>query len=161
MREIIARVICVLTVVVVVALSLWFASVHNRPAPAGSPPPAAMPVAAADRTNAPAGTQPPAPSAPAPAAKAADDGRGPAIFAEQHCATCHSIADIGNPRSPLDGVGDRHGLEELRMWITGTGVATAKLSAAIAKRKQRYQTMPDDDLRALVAYLAGLKAAAR
>ena len=86
---------------------------------------------------------------------------GPAIFAEQHCATCHSIADAGNPRSPLDGVGDRHGLEELRMWITGTGVATSKLPAAIAKRKQRYQTMPEDDLRALVASLAGLKAAAR
>ena len=47
------------------------------------------------------------------------------------------------------------------MWITGTGVATSKLPAAIAKRKQRDQTMPEDDLRALVAYLAGLKAAAR
>ena len=163
MREIIARVVCVLTVIVVVALSLWFASVHNRPAPAGSPRPVATPVAAADRTNTTAGTQLAVPSAPAPApvATAADDGRGPAIFAEQHCATCHSIADAGNPRSPLDGVGDRHGLEELRMWITGTGVATAKLPAAIAKRKQRYQTMPEDDLRALVAYLAGLKAAAR
>ncbi len=161
MREIIARVVCVLAVIVVVALSLWFASVHNRPAPAGSPRPVATPVAAADRTNTTAGTQLAVPSAPAPVATAADDGRGPAIFAEQHCATCHSIADAGNPRSPLDGVGDRHGLEELRMWITGTGVATAKLPAAIAKRKQRYQTMPEDDLRALVAYLAGLKAAAR
>lgn len=163
MREIIARVVCVLTVVVVVALSLWFASVHNRPAPAGSPRPDATPVAAADRTNATAGTQPAVPSAPpsVPVAKVADGGRGPAVFAEQHCATCHSIADIGNPRSPLDGVGDRHGPEELRMWITGTGAVAEKLPAAIAKRKQRYQTMPEDDLRALVAYLAGLKAAAR
>lgn len=158
MREIIARVVCVLTVMMVVALSLRFAAVHNRPAPAGSPRPA-TPVAVAGSAKVDDRARGPVPSAPAPVAKAADGGRGLAIFAEQHCATCHSIADAGNPRSPLDGVGDRHNPEDLRMWITGTGVATTKLPAAIAKRKQRYQTMPEDDLRVLVAYLAGLKTA--
>lgn len=159
MREIIARAICVLTVLMVVALSLRFASVHNRPVPAGAPRAVAAPVAATGGAKVDDRAPGPAPGAPAPVAKAADDGRGPAIYAEQRCATCHSIADVGNPRSPLDGVGDRHSAEELRMWITGTGVATAQLPPAIARRKQRYQTMPEEDLRSLVAYLAGLKAA--
>lgn len=159
MREIIARVVGVLTVMMVVALSLRFAAVHNRPESTGSPRPVAAPMAAPDGAKVDDRAPGPASSAPASGAKAVDGGRGPAIFAEQHCATCHSIADAGNPRSPLDGVGDRHNPEDLRMWITGTGVATTKLPAAIAKRKQRYQTMPEDDLRVLVAYLAGLKTA--
>lgn len=129
MREIIARVVCLLTVGLVVALSFVFAAQQNPAAPAG------------------AATSP-----------GADHDRGRSVFAKQSCSTCHSIAGAGNPRSPLDGVGARWEPAELRAWITGTGIAADLLPPAIAKRKQRYQSIPEDDLKALIAYLSSLKA---
>ena len=131
MREIIARAVCLLTIGVVVALSYRFALAQN-------PRPAAGAV-------------------PVPAATGGTD-RGRAVYAEQHCATCHAIAGEGNPRQSLDGVGARWEPKELRAWITGTGIAADMLPAAIAKvKQQRYEKLPEADLTALVAYLAGLK----
>lgn len=130
MREIIARVVCLLTVGAVVALSFLFAARQNPAAAAGtikSPPP--------------------------------DHERGRSVFARENCSTCHAIAGVGNPRASLDGVGSRWEPAELRAWITGTGIAADLLPPAIAKRKQRYQSIPEADLQALIAYLSSLKAA--
>ncbi len=73
--------------------------------------------------------------------------------------TCHAIAGSGNPRYPLDGTGDRWTTEELPHWILGTGVAADELSTAVRRRKQRYQSLPPEDLNALVSYLSSLKEA--
>ena len=35
--------------------------------------------------------------------------RGVTVYADQRCALCHSVADVGNKKGPLDGVGDRLG----------------------------------------------------
>lgn len=94
---------------------------------------------------------------PIPATDFPDFERGRTLFGRQGCATCHSIDGIGNPRHPLDGTGDRWTTDELPHWILGTGEATAELSAAVRRRKQRYQKLPPEDLNALVGYLSSLK----
>jgi mono/diheme cytochrome c family protein len=131
MREWIARGVVLLTTLMVVGISAWFATTQN-------------PVVAA---------VPGANVAPTAAAVA----RGKELFTEQGCATCHSIGGAGNPRSKLDQVGSRWEAAELRDWITGSGVAAEMLGAATVKRKQRYAALPASDLDALVAYLATLQ----
>lgn len=153
MREIIARIVCFFTVGVVVALSLLFARVHNPPASA---------VAAPLQSASPPGLPPPIAAVPAatlatPLAPATDAlARGRAVYSELGCASCHSIAGNGNPRNPLDGVGDRRDAAALEAWITGTGAATDELAPAVTKRKQRYRDVAPDDMAALVKYLSSL-----
>ena len=129
-----ARVVCLLTVVVVVALAHLFAQRHNPQA--SSPPvtPTAEPVRSSEAV------------------------RGHDVYNAQGCSSCHAIAGVGNPRNPLDDVGRRRTAAELREWITGTGSATDQLSPAVVRRKQRYQDLSEDELRALVAFLASLAA---
>lgn len=135
MREIIARGICCLTVVVVLVLAHLFAARHNP-----------------DSVVESSGKLSPQP-APSP-----DVGQGRRVYDAQGCSSCHAIAGAGNPRYPLDGVGTRRSPAELRDWITGTGSATEELSPATLRRKQRYRELPEAELKALVAYLAGLTA---
>ena len=161
MREIIAGAVCVLTVCVVVALSFLFATAHNPRFPAtpvrliAAPAPVAGEANVADSNRANRSE----PRQNATPTKPGSIDRGRAVYAQQNCSTCHSIAGVGNPRYPLDGVGARWDAAELRAWIVGTGVAVDILPASIVKRKQRYQSMPEDDLTALVAFLASLKPA--
>jgi mono/diheme cytochrome c family protein len=131
MRERIALLICWLTVVLVAGLSWLFAVRHN---PAGAP---AAPVA---------------PRAVLPAVAAYEDGAR--VFREQSCTSCHALGGAGNPRHGLDGVGARLNREELRMWTTGTGAAADKLSPMVARRKLRYQELPEAEMSALLDYLA-------
>ncbi len=137
MRERIARSVVLLTTLIVVGLSAWFATTHNRVQ-------AAAPAAKA------------APSAPV-SSLAEEVARGRKLFADQGCTTCHSVGGAGNPRSPLDQTGARWDAKELRGWITGSGLAADMLPPAIVKRKQRYGSLPVKDLDALVAYLATLQ----
>ena len=83
--------------------------------------------------------------------------RGRAVFSAEGCQTCHAIGGQGNPRYPLDGVGGRRTVEELRQWVLAAGAAQEALSAAVVRRKQRYAALPEPDLAALVAYLATLR----
>ena len=135
MREILARIICAFVVCVVVAFSALFAWKHNPPLP----------------SDAERGTPPRPRAADAPG----DAARGPKVYAEQNCATCHSIAGVGNPRHPLEGIGARSA-EELRQWITATGSAEGKLPHSVVRRKSRYRELPAEDLDALVGYLLAL-----
>ena len=135
MREIVAWVVCLVTVAVVVALAHLFAERHN---PSVSGQAAAAPV-----------VEP---------VLASDAVRGREVYNAQGCSSCHAIAGVGNPRNPLDDVGARRPLVELRDWITGTRSAIEQLSPAVVRRKQRYQELPDAELKALKAYLASLTA---
>lgn len=83
---------------------------------------------------------------------------GLAVFEEQKCAICHSLAGKGNPRYPLDGIGSRMIAAELEQWITATGPAQEKLSRVVVRRKERYRMLPPRDMTALVEYLTSLKA---
>jgi mono/diheme cytochrome c family protein len=160
MREQIARGIVFLTLVMILGLSALFAARHNRETakpgtePASTPAPAPVVASVSAPMTAPEVVEPLA-SGTAPSIE-----RGRAVYAEQRCSACHSIAGEGNPRSPLDEVGTHLTADELKMWILGTGGAAESLSVATQRRKQRYRSVSETDMNALVAYLQTLKVAA-
>lgn len=159
MREQIARGIVFLTLVMILGLSALFAARHNREAPKpGFEPPSAPAPVVTPPVSAPVAA--PEVAEPSAIATAPSVERGREVFAEQRCSGCHSIAGEGNPRSPLDGVGAHLKADELRMWILGSGEAAEVLSNAVQRRKQRYQSIPETDMTALIAYLQTLKTAA-
>lgn len=151
MRERLALGVLALTLLVILGLSGVFAMRPNAPRQPPSGAAGHPPIAA--ESGAPAGTQ------PAVVNRSALVALGRKVFAEQRCASCHAIAGEGNPRSALDGVGAEFKPDELRQWITGTGKAADLLTPAVQRRKQRYQTLPEQDLDALVAYLGSLQIA--
>jgi mono/diheme cytochrome c family protein len=150
MRERIAQGILLLTLCLLTALSYVFAKLHN-PEISGEAEP--VPVAT------PAGTFPVKQLPPGvhPATVQQTLAGGRAIYARERCATCHSIAGAGNPRAPLDGVGDRRGPDELKAWTTGSGRAAELLPAGIIRRKERYRAMAEEDLEAMMVYLSSLR----
>jgi len=82
--------------------------------------------------------------------------RGRLIYVESGCPTCHSVAGVGNPRNPLDGVSARLDEDRIRAWIVGAGALADSLPPSAARRKRGYRALPGEDLEALVAYLLGL-----
>ena len=96
----------------------------------------------------------------AAAAAAADDAkikRGTEVYAEQKCSMCHSIADKGNKKGPLDEVGSKLSEAEIREWITNPKVMTEKAKATRKPPMKAYPNLPAADLDALVAYMGSLK----
>ena len=97
------------------------------------------------------------------AVSAAQDGKGPEVrirgekvFADQKCALCHSIANKGNAKGPLDEVGSKLSADDIRAWIADAKGMTAKTGAP-RKPEMKAYTLPKDDVDALVAYLSALK----
>jgi len=96
-----------------------------------------------------------------PAIASAQDAKvekGIKVYADQKCGICHSIGGKGNVKGPLDDVGSRYTVEELRQWMVDPVAMTAKHKA---ERKPampaKYTSMPKEDLDALIAYMASLK----
>ncbi|MBW6496087.1 MAG: cytochrome c [Burkholderiaceae bacterium] len=83
---------------------------------------------------------------------------GRVVYQEQGCASCHAIAGEGNPRFPLDGIGDRLDAAAVRDWILATGVAATQLPRRTAITKEGYRELGVDEIDALVAYLSSLRA---
>jgi cytochrome c5 len=137
-----AKAASVFVVLLLAVLALAFARAHNHVPEAE--PPASRASAAVEGATSPPPVQ----------REAREAGRG--VYDAQGCATCHSIEGAGNPRYPLDGVADRWEPDEIRAWVTGTGLAADFLSDAIARRKQRYLELPEDEMNAIVLYLSGL-----
>jgi mono/diheme cytochrome c family protein len=82
---------------------------------------------------------------------------GEKVYADQKCAVCHSVAGKGNAKGPLDDVGSRLALEEIRMWIVSPADMIKKTNAARKPAMRAYPNLPKEDLDALVAYMASLK----
>ena len=141
MRELIAKSVCVFALGLVVTLAYLFAT-HQNPeiqAERDDPPAAHSVVPVADQQT------------------TASHAEGIKVFQEQKCSLCHSIAGVGSPRSPLDGIGDRRPASELRDWITGSGSASNGLAPSIIKRKQRFHEISTNEMEALILYLSSLK----
>ncbi len=83
---------------------------------------------------------------------AEDLARGQKVYDDQGCAACHSIAGKGNRRHPLDGVGTRLSEQQIRLWITAPTQVDPKV------RKRAFDSLPADDLAALIAYVRSLPA---
>jgi mono/diheme cytochrome c family protein len=94
--------------------------------------------------------------ATAAAAQEATVAKGEQVYGEQKCALCHSIADKGNKKGPLDGVGTKLSTDDLRKWIVDAKGMTAKTGAPRKPEMKNY-ALPKADVDALVAYMASLK----
>ena len=94
--------------------------------------------------------------AAAAAAQEAKVARGEKLFVEQKCTLCHSVADKGNKKGPLDGVGTKLKPEEIREWLTDAKSMTAKMKAT-RKPEMKAYTLPKEDVESLAAYLMTLK----
>jgi len=90
-------------------------------------------------------------------AGAADAARGEAVYAEQKCALCHSIAGKGNPRGSLDRVGTKLSADDIKQWIVNPKEMTAKMNADRKPPMKAYPNLSAADVDALVAYLQTLK----
>lgn len=82
--------------------------------------------------------------------------KGMAVYEAQRCRLCHSVADVGNKKGPLDSVGSKLKAEDMRAWIT-TPVEMATTAGATRKPAMKaFTDLSADDLNALVAYLLSL-----
>ena len=94
----------------------------------------------------------------APAA-AQDVKRGEAVYAAQKCAMCHSLDGKGQAKGPLDGVGSKLTVDEIREWIVNPAAMTKKHNATRKPPMRAYPKLPKEDLDALVAFMASKKKA--
>ena len=104
------------------------------------------------------------PRAGAPLGASAADGaaaallaRGREVVVANDCLMCHSIAGEGSPRSPLDGVGSRLSETEILHFAIADESVQDDLSPRAIKAKRDYAELPQEDLKAMAAYLASLK----
>lgn len=79
------------------------------------------------------------------------------IYTQQNCSLCHSISGEGNPYNPLDSVGKKRSVNELRQFITGADSVQALLPENVKNFKQRYKNIPEDELDALIVYMQSLR----
>ena len=132
-RKVRARWLAAATTAAVVVFATVFAGLRNLGSEAAAAPPAAKPSAAATPV---AGAAKPVPPS----------------FERLRCSACHSIGGVGNPGSPLDGIGARMNAAEIRDWALAAGAARQELPARTAQRKS--QAANDPELQALIDYLA-------
>ena len=90
------------------------------------------------------------------AAQDAKVAKGQQLFTDQKCTLCHSIADKGNKKGPLDDVGSKLKTDEIKSWLTDTKAMIAKTKPT-RKPDMKVYTLAADDVDALVAYLSTLK----
>lgn len=81
---------------------------------------------------------------------------GKQAYDKHGCVKCHQIEGKGSKISPLDGVGSRLTADEIKQWLVDPDTMTAKLPKKPAVRMKK-QTLTDEELDGLVAYLSSLK----
>jgi len=83
--------------------------------------------------------------------------KGQKVYAANKCSTCHSIADKGNKKGPLDEAGSKLTADEIRQWLTHPADMAAKAKSTRKPPMKSYDKLPKDDIEALVAYMQSLK----
>lgn len=83
--------------------------------------------------------------------------KGKAVYAQQKCQFCHSIAGEGQAAGPLDGVGTKLTAEQIKAWIVTPREMTEKTGATRRPPMRAYPNLEAPDLEALIAYLVSLK----
>ena len=75
---------------------------------------------------------------------------GQEVYKANKCAVCHSIAGVGNKKGPLDGIGSK---------MSKVEITKSLLNPRDSGRKPLMKPvkLPEDELKVLVDYLAGLK----
>jgi hypothetical protein len=174
MRQRIAVAVAVLAVGLLAGLAALFARAQNpsmamsagegvEPSQPSAPATVSTPteLTAAEAPRGAARQSSPEPSTAAEAAGATvqtpDSLRGRVVFDSLGCARCHSVAGVGSPRYPLDGVGARRNAAQLRAWTQGADALADSLPPSALRTKQSFQALKPEDLNALVAFLRSLK----
>jgi mono/diheme cytochrome c family protein len=83
--------------------------------------------------------------------------QGKKVYAANKCQICHSVADQGNKKGPLDGVGKKLSADEIREWMVDAPAMTAKTKSERKPMMKSYPNIAKEDLDALVAYMRSLK----
>ncbi len=83
--------------------------------------------------------------------------KGQTLFTQNRCTLCHSVAGKGNPKGPLDSIGEKHTAAEFRQWLTEPAEMAKKANATRKPPMPSFAKLPAADLDALVAYLGSLK----
>jgi len=83
--------------------------------------------------------------------------KGIKVYAANNCKMCHSIAGVGNAKGPLDGVGSKLTVDEIKQWIVDPVGMTAKTKAERKPYMPKGKPLSAEDVDALVAYMASLK----
>jgi cytochrome c5 len=151
MRKRIAVTISIVAGCVLMTLSVLFA-VRQNPGTAIGP----FTSTAADAPAEPAATPEVSRIDPRAAVQERDSLAGLRVFRASGCERCHSVAGVGSPRYPLDGVGSRRSQDELRVWTVGAEAVQDSLSPSALRAKQRYQQLPAEDMRVLLSFMARL-----
>jgi cytochrome c2 len=86
---------------------------------------------------------------------AADAAHGKEVYAAQKCQLCHSIAKVGNPKYPLDGVGAKQPPDKIKGYLKGWITEPKKMDAKATMPAKA--GLPAKDLDDLVEYLSTLK----
>lgn len=124
MRVILARLLALLTLLLALALSIGFAWLQHAGVEREAPP-----------------------------VETGQHAPGHAVMEREGCLRCHAVAGSGNPRRPLDGVGDRRDAAGLHAWIICEGEAAEQMPSGLCETKQGHLAIADDDMAALIAYL--------
>ena len=96
-------------------------------------------------------------AAPVLAQDSAAIAHGDKVFAAQKCGMCHSVAGKGNKKGPLDEAGTKLTADETRQWLVHASDMTTKTKATRKPVMKDYSTLPEEDIKGLVAYLQSLK----
>lgn len=91
------------------------------------------------------------------AAQDATVAKGMQVYADQKCLVCHAIAGKGNAKGPLDDVGSKLKVDDIRAWMVNPAEMTQKTKADRKPAMRAYPNLSKDDLDALVAYMVSLK----
>lgn len=94
--------------------------------------------------------------APTAAQQAEAIKAGLKVYADQKCATCHSVGGVGSKMAPLDGVGTKLTAADIRLWMTDPDTMAAKLPVKPKIKMKKYD-LKAADMDALVSYLVSLK----
>lgn len=139
MRELISKLIVLLTSILIVTLSIIFGFSQNQNKNK------------IDENNNISSFQ----KAKTIALDSAKIQKGKELFIKKGCLRCHSIDKQGNSRNPLDGVGKSYNKDILEKLIVGD----ESIEENIPKRvfKQRYKQLPANELEALVEYMKSLR----
>ena len=82
--------------------------------------------------------------------------QGAALYTSQKCSMCHAIAEKGNAKGPLDGVGAKLSEVDLRAWLTDPEGMRAKTNEPRTPGMKKPQ-LNAAQIDALAAYLGTLK----
>ena len=83
--------------------------------------------------------------------------RGMKVYEAERCSVCHAIAGKGNARGALDDAGSKLSTDEIRQWLVDAPGMAAKTKATRKPVMRSYPKLSQEDLDALVAYMASLK----